>query len=405
MIFTLFRSMPKVLRIINRFNLGGPTYNAVYLTSLLAAGEQNETIFETKLIGGKPAPGEAHSGFIAENEGVKIEEIDTMSRSIHPGKDIRTFFKIIGIIRKFRPDIVHTHAAKAGALGRLAAWICGVPVIVHTYHGHVFSGYFSKTKSRLVRLIERLLGKITTHVVCISELQYEEIIVRYRIVPTEKTSVIALGFDLNRFALFQSENRKIFRDKYDLLPDQIAIGIIGRFAQIKNHALFLKSFALAKKKNTALRAFVIGDGALRHQLVLQCNELGLTIGNNRTSDITFTSWIREIETALAGLDIVALTSLNEGTPVSLIEAQASKLPVISTDVGGVRNCMIHEKTGIITIQHEEEVSDAIVKLAASETMRRQMGDAGRAFVLNKYSRERLASDMRALYVRLLSFNH
>jgi glycosyltransferase involved in cell wall biosynthesis len=393
--------MPKVLRIINRFNLGGPTYNAVYLTSLLSAGQNGETSFETKLIGGSPAQGEAHSGFIAEKEGVRFEEIDSMSRNIHFGNDIRTFFKIIGIIRKFKPDIVHTHAAKAGALGRLAAWLCCVPVIVHTYHGHVFHGYFGKFKSWVVRLIERMLGKITTHIICISELQFEEIIGRYKIVPIKKASVVALGFDLNRFSLFQEEKRNIFREKYALLPNQIAVGIIGRFAEIKNHALFLKAFVNAQQQNGNLRAFLIGDGALRPQLTALCDELGLIIGNHSTCHVTFTSWIMEIEDALAGLDIVVLTSYNEGTPVSLIEAQAAMRPVISTDVGGVRNCIIHDETGIIITQKVEDITHAMLKLAASESLRNQMGNAGRTFVLNKYSRERLATDMRALYNQLL----
>jgi glycosyltransferase involved in cell wall biosynthesis len=392
--------MPKVLRIINRFNLGGPTYNAVYLTAMLSGGDSDEMTFETRLIGGSPAPGEAHSGYIANQLGVQYEEITAMSRSINPLADLRSLLRIIHIIREFRPDILHTHAAKAGALGRLAAWLCRVPVVVHTYHGHVFSGYFGSFKSFVVRTAEKLLGKVTTHVICISDKQFQEIVGHFRIVPPDKASVITLGFDLSRFTKDQEEKRTQFRIKYGLNSTEIAIGIIGRLAPIKNHALFISSFALAKKNNNRLRAFVIGDGETRAFILDQCKVHGLNVGTDQNSDVVFTSWIRNIEDALAGLDIVALTSINEGTPVSLIEAQASRRPVVTTDAGGVRDCVEHELTGLITDHNAYSISTAILRLADSEDLRKNMGEAGESFVSNKFSYFRLTKEVRSLYSSL-----
>lgn len=396
--------MPKVLRIINRFNLGGPTYNAVYLTDLLSKGEPDEVRFETRLVGGSPIKGESHSGYIATKSGVDYEEISEMSRSINPFNDFIALWKIIRIIREYKPDIVHTHAAKAGALGRVAAWLCRVPIVVHTYHGHVFSGYFGPYKSLIIRNIEKTLGKITTHIICISEKQFQDITVRFRIVAPAKASVVPLGFDLSRFKKNQEEKRLQFRTKYSLNADSIAVGIIGRFAPVKNHVLFIKSFAIAKRRNKDLRAFVIGDGESKEKLIQIANSFGLTTGSDLNCDMTFTSWIKNIEDALTGLDMVVLTSINEGTPVSLIEAQAASRPVVSTDAGGVRDCVQDQLTGFITTPDETEISSAILRLADSRELREMMGERGASFVENKFSHHRLVSDIRALYCRLIAVN-
>jgi glycosyltransferase involved in cell wall biosynthesis len=393
--------MPKVLRIINRFNVGGPTYNAVYLTSLLCGGNEGEMRFETRLIGGSPAEGEAHSGYIARAHGVEIEEIETMSRRISLLSDLRSFIRIIRIIREFRPDIVHTHAAKAGALGRLAAFICRVPVVVHTYHGHVFSGYFGALKSYLVRTVEKILGLITTHIVCISQKQFEEITGQFKIVKPSKASVIPLGFDLSRFSESREEKRTRFRNLYNLNDEEVAVGIIGRFAPIKNHSLFIRAFSEAKKKNEHLRAFIIGDGDTKSDLISQCAASGMTAGTDPEGDVVFTSWIKTIADALAGLDIIVLTSINEGTPVSLIEAQAAGKPVVSTNAGGVHDCVQDGVTGFITPHDPSAIHLAILQLAASATLRREMGAAGECHVRDKFSHHRLAKDMRALYCQLL----
>jgi glycosyltransferase involved in cell wall biosynthesis len=390
--------MPRVLRIINRFNLGGPTYNASYLTRYLAPE------FDTLLIGGSPQPGEAHSGFIPESLGITYRELTAMSRSVNALRDWQSFTEIRQIIREFRPDIVHTHAAKAGALGRIAARSLGVPVIVHTYHGHVFDQYFSPWKSELVQRAERLLARSTDAIVTISELQKLDIVRRFRIAPEEKVHVIPLGFDLDRFAVDAEMRRKAFREKWQLSDDECAVGLIGRFAPVKNHALFIRAFAEAKKANTNIRAFLIGDGPLKSELTALIESLGLAWSDAPgRADILFTSWIKDIPEVMPGLDIVALSSLNEGTPVSLIEAQAAGKPVISTDVGGVRDCILSGESGIICgINDVSAFAEAMTTLAGDSTLRKAMGAEGKTFVFQRFHYTRLVADTRALYHSLLS---
>lgn len=397
--------MPRILRIINRFNLGGPTYNAGYLTKFI--DDPMESVddglqYTTKLIGGIPIKGESHSSHILENLGVTYEEIPEMSRSINPFKDIIAFFKIVRIIREFKPDIIHTHAAKAGALGRLAGWLCGVPIIIHTYHGHVFSNYFGGVKSALVKGVERWLAKRTTSIICISEKQKQDITSIFKIAPAGKTFVIPLGFDLDRFSRDQENKRSSFRNKYNVLPSDVAIGIIGRIAPVKNHPLFIETIADLQSKSNQFRAFVIGDGESKSELIEKCRAIGLDASTNNDAAVVFTSWIKDIDLAMAGLDIVVLTSLNEGTPVSLIEAQAAGRPVVSTNVGGVMDCMQDQHTGYITENNAQSVSQSLLKLIQSEELRKSMGKNGRAFVMHKYSYKRLVAETRILYNMCIS---
>ncbi len=387
--------MPKVLRIINRFNLGGPTYNAAYLTKYISSE------YDTLLIGGSPAAGEAHSGFILDHLNVPYIEIPEMSRSINPLNDLKAFRKIRRIIRETKPDIVHTHAAKAGALGRLAARMEKVPVIVHTYHGHVFSNYFSAWKSWIARMIERNLARLSSAIVVISKKQREEIVDQYTICSDSKAHVIPLGFDLSKFGIDMEKKRRAFRDKYALDDTTVAIGIIGRFAPVKNHILFFESLKELSGRSKNWVAFVIGDGELNSSLQQKVKELELNVAGDSSGKVIFTSWIQQIDEAMAGLDIVALTSLNEGTPVSLIEAQASGKPIVTTNVGGVQDCMLENQSGYITRNSKESVSASLFELISDAGLRKKMGESGREFVLNKFNYTRLVSDMKALYDNLL----
>ena len=185
--------MPRVLRIINRFNLGGPTFNVTYLSKYMSDE------YETMLIGGEKEDSEDSSIFILENLGLKPVLIPEMKRSINPINDLKAYYKIKKIIKDFKPDIVHTHAAKSGALGRLAAYNCNVPVIVNTFHGHVFHSYFGKTKTLFYKTIERWLAKKSTKIIAISEIQKEELWKQHKICKKDKLAVIPLGFDLDRF--------------------------------------------------------------------------------------------------------------------------------------------------------------------------------------------------------------
>lgn len=336
--------MKKILRIINRFNLGGPTYNAAYLTKYL------EDDYETLLIGGKHEKNEKSSMHILDNLGLKPIIIEEMQRSIHPILDRIALKKIKDIIIEFKPDIVHTHAAKAGALGRKAAYDLGVKQIYHTFHGHVFHSYFGKIKTNIYKKIERDLAKKSTKIIAISEIQKQELSEVHKICSKEKIEVIPLGFDLKKFYENQTEKRKYFRKKWKIKDDEIAIGIIGRLVPIKNHVFFIDVIEkVIRKSNTSLRIFIVGDGEEKENIIIKVSAYNLDYStDDKIATIQFTSWIKEIDEVNAGMDIICLCSLNEGTPVSLIEAQASGKPIVTTRTGGIENIVMENKTALIS---------------------------------------------------------
>ncbi len=394
--------MPKILRIINRFNLGGITYNVSYLSKYLAPE------FETLLIGGDKEPGEDSSLFIPEQLGLNPVLIPEMKRAINWSDDKAAYQKIRKIISEFKPDIVHTHASKAGAVGRLAAIHEKVPVIVHTFHGHVFHSYFGAVKTQFYKSVERYLAKKSTAIVAISERQKLELTESYKVVKPDKTHVIHLGFDLNKFRENQNEKRTSFRNHYLLEDDEIAIVIIGRLAPIKNHELFLRLIKNAQQKITKkIRAFIIGDGETHSKLEEYCKQLNIDFCNfseqQKKSTVTFTSWITNVDWPLAGCDIVCMTSFNEGTPVSLIEAQAAGKPVLSTKVGGVENIVSSETGFLFSLDDEDGFTEKLVELIKNSELRLKMGSFGWEKVGHKFHYTRLVEDTRNLYYHLLGY--
>lgn len=392
--------MPKVLRIINRLNLGGPTLNAAYLTKYLAPE------YETMLLSGMKDESEASSEFILDQLGIKPIYIKEMHREIHPLKDIAAYKKIKSIIQEFKPDIVHTHAAKAGTVGRLAAASCGVPVIIHTFHGHVFHSYFSPLKTKVFIGIEQYLAKKSTGIVAISDKQKQELVHEFNIAPEEKFRVIPLGFDLTKYTENRETKRKQFRDEFKIAENEIAISIVGRLVPIKNHQLFLNAFAKAKQSATKkIKAIIVGDGELRTELEQISNSLNLkTVSyNNFTGDydVMFASWRKDIDVVNVGSDIIALSSNNEGTPVSLIEAQAADKPIITTRVGGVENIVAPENGILVNPGDEIGFSEALIKLVNEDALRLEMSKKGWIFVREKFHYTRLVNDMNNYYKQLL----
>ncbi len=383
----------KVLRIINRFNIGGPTYNATFLTRYLSDD------FETLLVGGLPEKDEADSLHILEEYGVEAVYIPEMKRKPDFFSDRKALSKLKKIIQEFQPDIVHTHAAKAGALGRKAAFDCKVPVVVHTFHGHVFHSYFGRVKTSIYKFIERRLASKSTGIITISETQKKEIVEDHRISHPEKTKVIPLGFDLSKFNENIESKRIETRKKYELKEEEVAIAIIGRLAPVKNHALFFDIIKLAHQKtNKKPVFFVVGDGELKTFVEDQVNQLG-----EQGVDIRFTSWIKDIATFNAGMDVICLTSKNEGTPVSLIESQAANVPVITTDVGGVRDIISDNLTGFIVPTDNARIfADKLIELIDNEPLRKEMGLRGWPFVKDTFHYTRLVKDMENYYKHLLS---
>jgi glycosyltransferase involved in cell wall biosynthesis len=392
--------MPKVLRIINRFNLGGPTYNVAYLTKYLEG-------YETLLVGGEKDESEDSSTFITSSLGLEPLIIEEMKRKIDPRQDIAAYKKIKSIINEFKPDIVHTHASKAGTLGRLAAFSCKVPKVVHTFHGHVFHSYFGVASTTFYKNIERYLAKRSDAIIAISEKQKIELSEIHSICKPNKINVIPLGFDLLKFNSNIDIKRADFRTKYEIDEDTICIGIIGRLVPVKNHKLFLEAFnKLAKTTNKKVKAFIIGDGELRDNLFELCKTLSLTYSYINQPDysahVIFTSWIKEVDQVLAGIDIVALTSFNEGTPVSLIEAQACNKPIVTTNVGGIENVVIPNETALLCQNNDlESFYQALLKIVNDDELRNKMGHKGWIFVKDNFHYTRLCNDIKKLYDSLL----
>jgi len=393
--------MPKILRIHNRLIIGGPTLNVLYLTKYLSPE------FETLLIVGEKESHEKDAGFLAEQMGIKTILIPGMGRSIHPFRDYKAYKQVQKIIKEFRPDIVHTHAAKPGAIGRIAASSQGVAVIVHTYHGHVFHSYFGKFKTKFIINTERYLAKKSDALIAISDQQKKELSGDFKIADQNKFRIIPLGFELNKFGEDREQKRKKFREEFKLKDDEIAIGIIGRLVPVKNHFLFLQGISyVLNNSSQKIKAFIIGDGETRRSLEEKSRQLGITFSTsdnmNEKTSIIFTSWRSDIDVINAGLDIIALTSLNEGTPVSLIEAQAANKPVISTRVGGISDIVIENETALLSgVNDTAAFQKNLLRLVENEELRNCLGKKGSNFVQQKFSVERLANDMAGLYRELL----
>jgi glycosyltransferase involved in cell wall biosynthesis len=392
--------MPRILRILNRLIIGGPSLNATYLTRYMAPD------YETMLVIGGKDDHEQDATYLAERLGIEPVVIPSMKRAINWTDDRKAYLAIKQLIRDFKPDIVHTHAAKSGAIGRLAATACGVPIIAHTFHGHVFHSYFGKAKTQAFIQIERYLAKKSTGIIAISDLQKKELADIYRICPVDKIKVIPLGLDLDKFQQNKELKRQQFRSKYLIEEDEIAIGIIGRIVPVKNHSLFVSAIAQLKERSAQkLRFIIVGDGDMRQQTEQELAAAHIEYAYFPESPIKAqaicTSWQTDMDEVLAGLDIVALTSHNEGTPVSLIEAQAAAKPVVSTRVGGVADVVIDGQTGLIVVANQvAEFTEALLQLCENEQQRIDFGLAGNQFVQSRFSYQRLVKDMSAYYETL-----
>lgn len=406
----------KVVRVIARLNVGGPAKHVVWLTKGLQSSE-----CDTLLVAGTVPPGEDDMGYFATEMGVSPHFVQEMSREISP-MDAVTVWKLYRLFRRERPDIVHTHTAKAGTVGRFAGllyrWLTpGVLVgqprscsFVHTYHGHIFHSYYGPLKTRLFLLIEKLLAKLATdRIVVITEQQRREINEEFGVGRADRFAVIPLGLDLDVFAGWRDRGQS-FRDELGAKADDVLVGIVGRLTAIKNHELFLKAAAefKAQSPEKVVRFVIIGDGALRGRLEQQVQSLGLA------DDVVFVGSRRDIEDVYPALDIVALTSLNEGTPLTLIEAMANARPVISTMVGGVIDLLgdaIAEQSARLFVVCRRGVgvpsndarafAEGLAHLVADAGLRREIGERGLQFVESRYSKDRLLEDIRALYADLL----
>lgn len=383
----------RVLRIINRFNMGGPTYNATFLTRFLSDD------FETLLVGGMPEEDETDSLHILKQYGIEPLLIREMKRQPSFFQDRAAYKKLKNIMAEFKPDIVHTHASKAGALGRRAANSLGIPVVLHTFHGHVFHSYFGTFKTKIYKAIERRLATKSSGIIAISEIQKNELSQIHNICEDSKIKVIPLGFDLSRFNAAKNEFRESTREEFGILENEVAVAIVGRLVPVKNHLLFIDALAILIKDLTVpVKVFIVGDGSERRNI----EEAIQSLPKSSLLKIELTSWIQDIAKFNAGMDFICLTSNNEGTPVSLIEAQAANIPVITTDVGGVRDIVLDGETGFIVPKNDvASFSDKMRLLIEDENLRKKMSQNGWNFVEHKFHYTTLVKNMEDYYHSLI----
>ena len=385
----------KILRIITRLNIGGPAIHTTLLTK-----ELNDNEFESTLMHGQVSKNEGDMGYIAEFCNVTPVYVPTLKRKINPFSDIIAFYQIFKYIRRYKPDIVHTHTAKAGTLGRIAAILANVPVKVHTFHGNIFYGYFNRITTQFFIFIEKILAKFTDSIIAISQRQKEEIVQKYRIINPERCCVVRLGFDLEKFSNLEHRRQNLFREKFNFKQDDILVGMVGRLTSIKNHKMFIDAIDYMNKTAAEdiidkIKFVIVGDGEMKEELLAYGRFKGLM------EKIFFTGWFKDTDRVYADLDIVALTSINEGTPVSLIEAMVSSKPVVSTNVGGVKDTV--GETGILVdVGDYKTMGDKILELVSSAEKREKMVKLGRDFVKDRYSKERLVSELKELYRNFIS---
>ncbi len=396
--------MPRVLRILNRLIIGGPATNATLLTKYM------EPEFDTQLVIGEKDDHEQDATYLTDNLGIRPLVVSTMKRSINPVNDGKAYLEIKAFIEKYKPDIVHTHAAKAGIIGRMAAEACKVPVIVHTFHGHVFHSYFSKWQTESFIMMERYLARRSTGIVAISKTQKAELVNTYKICEEEKMNIIPLGLDLDKFKVHPEQKRIEFRNKYKVQDDDILVGIVGRIVPVKNHTLFVEAAArVMTQTNKKVKFIIIGDGDMRQQMENEFRKANMDYAyfpyEQRLATATCLSWQMNMDEVFSALDIVALTSHNEGTPLSLIEAQAAGRALVSTNVGGVTDVVLQNKSGyVVEAGNATDFADSLLKLIEDIDLRKEFGIKGMEFAHNNFSYQRLVSDMSGYYFSLLEHN-
>lgn len=385
----------KIARAIARLNIGGPAIQAVLLTRELAdAGHA------TSLLVGSVPDSEGSMEYLADEMGVDLVRIPKLSREVSLFDDIRAFWNIYRWLKRERPDIIHTHTAKAGAIGRLAAFAAGTPC-VHTYHGNVFEGYFSRRTSALYVLIERLLARGTARIIAISPKQHQDLSKRFKVATPERISTVRLGFDLS--ALLEIGRTRHSEKNGD---SRLVVTWAARLTDVKEPLMFPKIVALCVNVNSITAFLMAGDGELRPEVEAEKSRLNLG------EYLQLIGWQRDMTSVYRQTDILMLTSKNEGTPVSAIEAMAAGCAVILPDVGGVADLMsgqpeehvgyrVFDNGVLVTERTPEVFSEALCWLASEPRRRARMGQVASKFAEQNFSKERLVKEIEEIYVSVL----
>lgn len=377
----------RVVRVIARLNIGGPAIHATLLHARL-----DPMRFSSTLVTGTEEAGE---GNYLELHGRRadVEVIPDLGREIRPLQDLRTLWRLTRLMRRVRPHIVHTHTAKAGAVGRLAAMLSGVPVVIHTFHGHVLRGYFSPATTAMYRGIERALAWRTTRLVTVTDLVRDELLA-LGVGQRGQYVTVPLGFDLE--PLLRAERRRGELRAELGLGDAPVVAIVARLVPIKAHEVFLAAAARVRQQVPNAVFLVVGDGECRAALEQRAANLGLR------DAVRFLGWRADLDRLYADTDVVVLTSRNEGSPVALIEAMAAGVPVVSTAVGGVANVVEHGVTGLLApMDDDATLATHIETLLGDRSLARAMGQRGRERVHATYGSDRLVRDIEQLYLHTL----
>lgn len=373
----------RVMRIIARMNVGGP---AVQVSGLMRGF--NSVDFDHRLYTGFCAPDESdYLNTVATD--VKAVRIEGFGRRVSLGGDIKAFVTLVKEIRSFKPHVIHTHTAKAGFLGRIASIVSLQQSIrVHTFHGHLLNGYFGPFKRALVVFAEKTLAILTDQLLAVGDKVRQDLL-RAGIGNAKKFDLMPPGL-----AIGALPNKDKCRESFGLSTEQLQCAFIGRITQIKRPDRFLDVVSEIKKRSVNLSFFVAGDGELLETCSkrIAAEELPVSV----------LGWQSNIERVLSAADIVVLTSDNEGTPLSLIQAGMAALPVVSTNVGSVSEIVLNEITGIITELDVQQIADALENLVSNPGLRTQLGNAAQEFTLANFGVQRLVNDHVELYKKLLS---
>jgi glycosyltransferase involved in cell wall biosynthesis len=380
----------RVLRVIARLNIGGPAIQAISLTRWLEPRG-----YHTVLVRGVEDAQEGTMDFLADELGVKPVLVSPLRRN--PGwRDLRALAQLLAIVRRERPQIVHTHAAKGGTLGRLAALLAAPrhsPVLIHTFHGHSLTGYFGPRTARAYTRIERFLARRTDRLIAVSNEVRDEL-VALGVAPDSKFEVVPLGFDLSPFTVDTEARDRAsaaLRAELGIPADARLVTLIARLVPIKRVDRFLR-VALALREQPSVRFLIVGDGELRQQL--RASAEARSLGDA----VLWAGFRRDMPSVCFASEVVVLTSDNEGTPVSLIEAQAAGVPVVGTRVGGAASVVLEGETGFLASPDQEPLITArVVELLTNPDRALQMGRAGQRHVLAKFGHERLIAQLDRVY--------
>jgi glycosyltransferase involved in cell wall biosynthesis len=381
--------VPHVVRIQSRICIGGPALHSILLSEGLS--HKRGSRYDTTLIGGALEPGESSMESFARERGVEVRLLPEMRRPVSPAHDSLAIAKLVRMLRRQRPSIVHTHTAKAGAIGRVAATLAQVPVIVHTFHGHVFDGYFSNATSKAFIAAERMLARAADRVVAISEQQRWDLVHRYGIVSPAKVRVIPLGLELDRFRAIDRSKRGAIRQELGIASDAPIAIAIGRLVPVKRFDLLIDAFAEVLEQHPNAHLLFAGDGETSYRAELEKRSANI-------ANVHFLGWRRDLDALYADADVFALSSDNEGTPVAAIEAIASGVPVVATKVGGVEDVVRPGMGHLVQRGDRRGLAQSISALFASKE---RMFSSLRDDVTRRFSHRRLIGDIEALYDELL----